>query len=66
MRTEGDTPTTSLGVVVMVPCAAFAPSSSAADRGIVLVERPRMEGSSAHGAGVEPSQILVRMGTNRP
>jgi hypothetical protein len=50
----------------MVPCAAFAPSSSVADRGVIPVERPQMEGSSAHGAGVEPSQILVRMGTNRP
>jgi hypothetical protein len=35
-------------------------------QGVILVERPQMEGSSMHGAGVQPSQILVRMGTNRP
>jgi hypothetical protein len=50
----------------MVPHVVFVPSSSVVSRGVIPVERPWQEGSSAHGAGAEPSQTLIQTGTNRP
>jgi hypothetical protein len=63
---EGDASSVSLEVMVMVLRTVSAPSSSVVGGGVVLVERPRQGGSLARGAGTEPSQTPVRMGTNRP
>jgi hypothetical protein len=63
-RTEEDASAASLGVIVMVPRSVFAPPTSAAAGEMVLVERPRQEGSSVCGAGAEPPHTLIWMGTD--
>jgi hypothetical protein len=54
-QTDGDASVVSPGVTAMVPCTASVLSLSAVDGGVVPIERPWQEGSSARGAGTEPS-----------
>jgi hypothetical protein len=43
----------------MVSRVVFMSSSSIVGGGVIPVERPWQEGSSAHGTGAEPSQTLI-------
>jgi hypothetical protein len=50
--------------MAMVPHSSSTSSTSVTGGEIVLAERPRQEGSSVRGVGVEPPRILIWIGTN--